>query len=134
MAKHTAHSNFFHAIVSLYYLLIHADGSIHHNEIEVGTLMRALEGINDDQFEAYLSTLRGQDQKAIYERCLQALRSCKKTEQIRIIAWMSKIANADGNLDPAEWALFYQIYFRELGIQLGEILKVQKQLSSETER
>ena len=86
-------------MVAFYYLLIHADGGVKEKEV-----------------------------KAIYSECINALKNCTYNEQVRIIAWMSRIASSDGFMDPREWKLIYQVYFRELGMDLQDILNEQRNL------
>ena len=59
---------------------------------------------------------------------LSDLRKLSKEQQIRCIAWMCVIANADGFMDRKEWQFIYKIYHKELNISLDEIMKVQNEL------
>jgi hypothetical protein len=38
------------------------------------------------------------------------------------------IANADGFMDKTEWQFIYKVYHKELGLNLDEIMKTQKEL------
>jgi hypothetical protein len=60
---------------------------------------------------------------------LHGIRKLEQLQQIRIIAWLCVIANADGFMDRAEWQLIYTIYHKELDLPLSEIFAVQKELN-----
>jgi len=44
------------------------------------------------------------------------------------------IANADGFMDKSEWHFIYNLYHRELSLQLDEVMKKQKELAELKER
>jgi hypothetical protein len=50
-------------------------------------------------------------------------------QQIRIVAWLCVVANADGFMDRAEWQLIYKVYHKELNLPLHDIFAVQKDLN-----
>ncbi len=115
-------------MVALYYLLIHADGEVNEKEVKAGRAMRKHEEISESEFEDLLEIYEHQDKKDIYTECINALKNCTYNEQVKIIAWMSRIANSDGFMDPREWKLIYQVYYRELGVDLQDILNEQRDL------
>jgi uncharacterized tellurite resistance protein B-like protein len=57
------------------------------------------------------------------------LKQLNYKQQVRIIAWMCVIANADGFMDRGEWQLIYKIYHKELNLPLHDIFAVQKELN-----
>jgi uncharacterized tellurite resistance protein B-like protein len=120
--------NYLSGMVALYYLLIHADGEVNEKEVKSGEIMRQHEGINEMEFEDLLELYKRQDKEILYEECVNTLRGCSYSDQVKIVAWMSRIANSDGFMDPREWKLIYQVYYRELGLDLQDILQVQKSL------
>ncbi len=120
--------NYLSGMVALYYLLIHADGEVNEKEVMAGRAMRKHEEISESDFDDLLEIYKHQDKEDLFTECINALKSCSYNEQIKIVAWMSRIANSDGFMDPREWKLIYKVYYRELGLDLQDILYVQKSL------
>ena len=87
------------------------------------------EGIDEAKFNALMEKLKPQDHNSIYNDCLKALKRLDTKSQIRCVAWMCVVANADGFMDKNEWTLIYKLYQNELNLQLDEIMKVQKDLN-----
>jgi uncharacterized tellurite resistance protein B-like protein len=121
-------SNFISGLVSLYHLLINADGEIHEKELRMGEFMRKAEDIEEYQFNYLLNKVKGENKTVILQNCIKSLRQCDHSLKVKCIAWMSLIANSDGFMDAEEWRLIYQIYYKELKLDLKEILACQKEL------
>ena len=115
-------------VVTLYYLLIIADGVISPKEIEMGKVMRISENIDERFFNQLLEGCKEKDNDIILKECIESLKNCEYHAKIRTIAWMSNIANSDGFMDPKEWSLIYRIYHKELNLDLSKIMEVQKTL------
>lgn len=113
-------------IAQLYYLLIHADGRVDDKEIEMGNKLVLVEQLNPILFHKELKRLEGQDQEGLLSKCIPVLKKLEKKVQIRYIAWMCVIANADGFMDKLEWKLIYQLYHKELDLPLDDIMAEQK--------
>jgi hypothetical protein len=73
--------------------------------------------------------LKSKDKSVLYTDALLELKKLEMKDQIRIIAWMCVVANADGFMDKNEWQLIYKIYHKELALVLSEIFSVQKELN-----
>ena len=116
-------------LTSLYYLLIYADGKVNDREIERGRQMMEAEGFDLSRFEQDLELLRTKEISGLYNDCLGGLKRLDSKMQIRAIAWLCVIANADGFMDKEEWILIYKIYHTELKLTLDEIMKTQKELN-----
>ena len=116
-------------ICKLYFLLAHADGSINEKEAQVAKELIKAESISEDYFNLQIKLLDSREKSSLYTECIEELRKLDLKHQIRIIAWMCVIANADGFMDRAEWQLIYKIYHKELGLPLNEIFSVQKELN-----
>jgi len=115
-------------LVSLYYLLIHADGKVSDKELKMGEVMCKHEDIDNHEFRSILEETSKSGKNDIYLKCIDALRQGDQEFKIKCIAWMSLIANADGFMAPDEWKLIYKIYAKELQLNLEEILNYQKKL------
>lgn len=124
---------YFKAITHLYYLIVQADHVIDPREEKLGQQMQQVEGIDMDAFSAAVETLRALHEDQIYKKSLELLRQCTEEQQIRIIAWVSLIANADGFMAPEEFQLIHKIYHRELQIDLQAILLQQKKIRADLE-
>jgi len=110
-------------------MLIIADGTISEKEITSGDHMINIESLNETEFKIQMTSARSKDQASLLQECLAGLKKLNRNQQIRIIAWLCVVANADGFMDRAEWQLIYRIYHKELDLPLEEIFKVQKELS-----
>lgn len=120
----------YHAIITrLYYLLIHADGNVNAKEIASAKQMVKAEGLNDRDFHTTLEKLKSEDPATLLVDCMIAMKRLDRVLQIRIVAWMCVLANADGFMDRSEWQLIYRIYHKELNLPLNEIFSVQKELN-----
>jgi uncharacterized tellurite resistance protein B-like protein len=116
-------------VSSLFFLLALADGEIGEKELLRGRQMMKAEGIDEAKFNTLMEKLRTLDHNMIYNDCLKALKKLDSKSQIRCVAWMCVVANADGFMDKNEWTLIYKIYQNELNLQLDEVMKVQKDLN-----
>jgi uncharacterized tellurite resistance protein B-like protein len=120
----------YHSTISgLYFLLIGADGQVNEKELLLGKKMVAAEGFGESKFLSMLDQFQTLDKTLLYNNCLQGLRKLSKDRQIRCMAWLCVIANADGFMDKEEWVLIYKIYHNELHLSLDDIMKTQKVLN-----
>jgi uncharacterized tellurite resistance protein B-like protein len=116
-------------LTTLYYLLIYADGNVNERELNRGRQMVEAEGLDVARFEQELEQLKSKNSTSLYNDCLVGLRRMDTAMQIRSIAWLCVVANADGFMDKEEWILIYRIYHTELKLSLDEIMKTQKELN-----
>ncbi|MEO1049365.1 MAG: TerB family tellurite resistance protein [Bacteroidota bacterium] len=128
MSKLTSNLHYYRGLVSLYYLLIKADGEINDKERNMGDIMREHEGLSEEEFNGMINSVAAEDQAKVFKACIADLKACAEEEQVKCIAWMSLIANSDGFMDKAEWNVIYRIYYKELGLQLSDIMNKQKEL------
>ena len=116
-------------IIRLYYMLIHCDGKVNENEIALGKRMMEAEQISEAEFDRLIVELKERDLVALHKECIAELKHLSRQAQIRCIAWLCVLANADGFMDRAEWQFIYRIYHKELQLPLDVIMGVQKELS-----
>lgn len=116
-------------ITSLFFLLIYADGEANEKEMNRGKQMIEAEGIEEKKFYGMIENLKTRNKESIYDDCIKGLKKLSKDAQIRCIAWLCVVANADGFMDRKEWMLIYKIYNTELNIVLDDVMKVQKLLN-----
>jgi uncharacterized tellurite resistance protein B-like protein len=121
--------NYNTVLTSFYYLLIYADGSVNAKELSAAKRLVETESIPEDFFQEEISALKLKDRSVLLAEALLQMKRLERSQQIRIIAWMCVLANADGFMDRSEWQLIYQIYHKELSLPLNEIFEVQKDLN-----
>jgi len=121
-------TSYIEGLVSLYHLLINADGYIDEKEIKMGELMKKYENIDDSLFNHLLDKISSQKKNEIISDCVDSLNKCEYEWKVKCIAWMSLIANSDGFMAAEEWKLIYLIYNKELNLNLNDILEMQKHL------
>lgn len=121
-------------LVKLYHLLIHADGNVNEKELNAGKQMMKAEGINDFEFDRLINALQKRNPGVVLSECIEELKKLDHELQVRCIAWLSAIANADGFMDKTEWHFIYRLYHKELGLQLADVMSKQKELLSLKEK
>jgi uncharacterized tellurite resistance protein B-like protein len=112
----------------MYFLLVYADGSIDQKEILMGKQMVSAESIDETEFNVQVQSLKSKDKVQLYNESIVALKKLDYKQQVRVVAWMCVVANADGFMDRSEWQLIYKIYHKELGLPLHDIFAVQKEI------
>jgi uncharacterized tellurite resistance protein B-like protein len=113
----------------LYFLLVYADGSVNEKEAATAKHMIKTEVINEGDFKTLMEALKSKNKEALFTETLQAAKKLDLKQQIRIVAWLCVVANADGFMDRAEWQLIYKVYHKELNLPLHDIFAVQKDLN-----
>ena len=124
----TALNTFKETLVKAYFYISSADGKIDQKEVEMGNKMIAKELIDKKEFEKKIESYQCETPECIINSLKDDLKKLKREEQIKIIAYMSNIANSDGFMDPAEWKMIYNLYKNELNLTLEEIISMQKQI------
>lgn len=115
-------------LIKLYHLLVHADGNVNEKEIIAGKQMMKAEGINDFEFDRLIDSLKKRNTEVVFSECLEELKKLDHEKKVRCVAWLCAIANADGFMDKTEWSFIYQLYHKELGLQLAEVMNKQREL------
>lgn len=116
-------------IARLYFLLVYADGSVNDREIATAQRMIKVEGLNQEEFDVQIKLLAMKDKEALFAESMIGLKQLTFKQQVRIVAWLCVIANADGFMDRGEWQLIYKVYHKELNLPLHDIFAVQKELN-----
>ncbi|MBL6445572.1 hypothetical protein JMN32_04585 [Fulvivirga sp. 29W222] len=115
-------------LIKMYVLLVYADDIIDDKELVVGKRMAEYERITEDSLEREVETLRTIDHALLYKEVLQGMKQLDINIQVRFVAWLSIIANADGFMDEREWQLIYRLYSKDLHLPLADIMLKQKEL------
>lgn len=116
------------ALIKLYYLLVHADNELNEREVAVGNQMIKTEGITESEFNIAFEQLKKRSEESVYSESILEIKKLDHKSQVRCIAWLCVVANADGFMDKKEWQFIYKVYHKELNLSLDEIMKVQKEL------
>ena len=123
-----ANYDYHKSLLSLYHLVVQADGELTDKEIKMGQLMRDYEDIDPGFYDTYLSSIQSAEPDKIFNDCIGSLKKCSYEDKARCIAWLSNIANVDGFMDKREWELIYKLYSKELHVDLNDIMEIQKTL------
>lgn len=115
-------------VSKLFYLITTADGIINPKELEMGVRLVQNEGLEEDKFQEELNMLKNFSQNEVYQECLQDLKKADNKMQVHYLAWLALIANADGFMEKNEWQLIYQLYHKELKLNLQDIMHAQRDL------
>lgn len=115
-------------LIKAYHYIVHADGRIDDKEVELGQKMIAEEKIPPEVFTQKMAVLDNEKHEELIKTLKIDLKKLSQKDQIKIIAYMSNIANADGFMDPTEWKMIYQLYKDELNLNLDDILTQQKKI------
>lgn len=113
-------------IAQLYSLLTSADGHLDEKEMQMGHNLISIERLNEKLFNQELERIRTTMPEGLFEQCVSALKKLEQKVQVRYLAWMCVIANADGFMDKEEWSLIYRLYSKELCLPLNDIMAEQK--------
>ena len=118
-------SHFRKGTLTLCYLLSQADGEMTDDEVKTFELFKHHEGLSDSMYNSIINNLEARNYEEIYAIGLGEIKHCDKIEQVKCLAWMNKVANADGYVNTDEWSLIYKVYSKELGLSIGDILDFQ---------
>lgn len=116
----------------MYFLLVHADGEVNDREVLLGNQMARIEGLSETEFNVALEMLKKQAATNVYQEGIEELKKLDHQKQVRCVAWLCVVANADGFMDKDEWQFIYKVYHKDLGLNLDEIMKTQKELIAVT--
>ena len=116
-------AKFTESTLSLCYLIGNTHGNMNHFETRMYEFIKQEENISEEMAGLIMDEIESMSHEYILEKGIQALNQCKKIDQVKCLAWMNKLANADGHLADQEWSIIYQVYNKELNITLEEILE-----------
>jgi uncharacterized tellurite resistance protein B-like protein len=116
-------------ITALYYMLIYAEGNVNSKEIASIKQMIKAEGLLEEEFNVQMRMLESKDKSLLFSQCMLSMKELSHEQQVRIVAWLCVVANADGFMERTEWQFIYRIYHKELNLPLNEIFNVQKDLN-----
>jgi uncharacterized tellurite resistance protein B-like protein len=121
-------------LIKLYHLLVTADGTVNEKELGAGKLMIKAEDISEFEFDRIMDNLKKRKASVVYSECVEEVKKLDHEKQTRCVAWLSLVANSDGFMDKTEWHFIYKLYHEELGLQLDDVMKKQKDLVDQKEK
>ncbi len=120
-------STFKEALVIAYYYIINADGIIDPKEVSFGQRMIKQENIRESDYNTKLEELKSLSHEDLKHALKEIMKKLNSVEQVRIIAYMSKVADADGYRDPSEMSSIQDIY-SDLHIHLNDVIRVKESI------
>jgi len=97
-------------LLFLTYLLISSDKEISDNELYYLHKMRVEEGMTDDTFVEYFTSLIGKSEKEIYQIGIDSLNLCSDELKIKAFSKLNQMAISEKVLSPKEIRfIFYAI-------------------------
>lgn len=118
-------------LIRLSHLLIQSDGHTNPKEISVCKQMKQCEKIGEGEYEAEVSLLSAKSPGEALNQTVGLLKKLDAKMQVRCLAWLCLIANADGFMDKKEWHFIYNLYHKELNLPMDEVMAMQRTIFSE---
>lgn len=126
----SGHLNHFQrTLVKAYYYLVIIDGKVDPKELTFGSEMIHKEGIYRDMFEELLDSFSLMPGEQIKSSLIDEIRMLTQPEQIKIVAYMSSLADVDGVTDVSEKDIIHDLCF-ELQIDFKEIINARQDLKT----
>lgn len=116
-------------LIKAYYYLIIVDGMVDPKELSFGSHMIETEGIDRENFEILLDTLNDESPEKVKSSLIEDIQQLSKDEQVKIVAYMSNLADADGITDVSEKDIIHDLY-HELHLDFKEITKARQYLKT----
>lgn len=114
-------------LIEAYYYIMIADGLVDPRELSFGNLMIEKEEITREDFEKELDEMSITDVGEIKEKLKTSMQSLTKEQQLKLVAYMVKIADADGTKDPSEMTSIQKV-MEGLDLHINDIIKMKQQL------
>jgi len=118
-------------LAKIYFLMADLENGINVEEETLKQKIMKLEDVPESIFE--LAEQQHLEHKNINEKtadCIQSLEQLNEVERTRCLAWMSLIANADGNLGDKEWDLIADLYIDVFDISVRDVVETKLELAS----
>lgn len=120
-------TTFKETLVIAYYYIINADGIIDPKEVSFGEQMIKKEDIRASDYHTKLEELKSLSHNELKLKLKDMMTKLNSVDQVKIIAYMSKVADSDGYRDPAEMSSIQEIY-NGLHIHLNDIIRVKESI------
>ncbi len=112
------------SFIALCYLVSNADGNINDYESRMFEFIKVHENISEEVSLATIKKCSECLDELIFMKSMEAIIKADSKFQLKCLAWLNTMANADGFLSDDEWSIIYRIYKDELNMRLEDILSV----------
>ena len=120
--------NYTEALITGYYYVLIADGKVDPKELHYGKAMIEKEGITLETFESALDKLSKVKASKIMDMLLEKLDKLEVEKQTRVIAYMIKVSNADGERDASEISSIQDIT-NHFSIHINDIISMKEKIA-----
>lgn len=120
-------TTFQETLVIAYYYIINADGVIDPKEVTFGEMMIKKENIRAADYHTKIQELKNLGQDRLKSLLKEMMTKLNSVQQVKVVAYMSKIADSDGFRDPSEMSSIQDIY-NGLHIHLNDVIRVKESI------
>jgi uncharacterized tellurite resistance protein B-like protein len=108
-------------LLCLAHLLISADGNVDGIEKDALAIVRKKEIIGEAGFNAFLSFIRGKNEREIYHAGIDLVNGCTDEEKLQVFTTLYKLSEVDGRVHVKELRLLlYSI--KHSGIEFDDVV------------
>ena len=129
MEQKTVSKSFEEAFTHFYYLMFSADKVADMRELQLGSAIMELEGMDKPGIMQEIDFLSQLHRDDVYESGLDAFHQSSEEEQLRCLAYMRMIARVDGSIANRELDLIQRICQDEAKKDLYDVLKLEETLT-----
>lgn len=120
-------SAFKKTLIKAYYYVVIVDGKVDPKELTFGSDMILKEDIHREDFDDLLDSFASVPQEEVKSSLTEEIKLLSKKEQIKIIAYMSSLADADGITDVSEKDTIHDLCYK-LAIEFKEVINARHRL------
>lgn len=120
-------TNFQKVLIKAYYYLIIVDGKVDAKELTFANKLIKREEISRENFDATLDSFDYESSDNIRKSLIEDLEGLSKPEILKIVAYMSLLAESDGFTDPNEKDILFDLY-EKFGLNFKDVLKERENL------
>lgn len=115
-------NNYHLGLLYMVHLLMSSDGDVHENEEKAWASIKKKEGISDQLFNEFRTTLNSKKEREIYQTGIDHLNLCTDQQKLDAFAHLYHLSEADGNVHVKEVRLLlYSI--RMTGIEFNDVVE-----------
>ncbi|MCB0505906.1 MAG: TerB family tellurite resistance protein [Cyclobacteriaceae bacterium] len=120
-------NNYFEALLYMLRVIVYADGIFDDEEIKAIKEICNREKISDEYYRNFVESTRGFSEKQMYQTGIDLVQVCTLDEQLKIFAWLYKIAEVDGKVHVKE-VRFLLYSLRHTDIEFAHVEAKAKEL------
>lgn len=116
-------------LIKAYYYTVIVDGKVDPKELTFGSDMILKEGVKREDFDEMLDALSSVPREEVRFSLAEDIKQLPKDEQIKVMAYMSSLADADGDTDVSEKDIIHELCYK-LGIDFKDIIHARQNLNN----